>query len=164
MTKAWLRLFNPDRAIASVDGEQVSAAVHFSMDILVADTSLHRNRHVHIDVTVAGVQVNVSGKVVGQLQGHTAVAGTKAPTRSHGRTSHGAGFDVTIPGVEVQGVKSSGGPNVPVSGVSAQAAIDGFNLLMAVATLQFHVALEIRQSNGAVTGMQTDSAFPRHVD
>ena len=58
---------------------QVSAAVYLSMDVLFAQPSIDGERNVGGDVSIAGVHVEIGGKVAGQFQSHAPVAGAQGP-------------------------------------------------------------------------------------
>src|ERR1700722_4438165 len=74
-----LSLAQMDRTIAGVDGHQIAAAVPLSPNFVLADCALRCDRHIDIDVSVPGVQVDVRGHVCRNLQRDVAVAGFEPP-------------------------------------------------------------------------------------
>src|SRR5580698_4299817 len=79
-----LRFFQVNRAVAGVDGQQVSAAVNFSVDVFVAHAAFDGDRHFEVDVTVVGTKVHIGGKTLRDLKRYAAVAGVNVPTGRHG--------------------------------------------------------------------------------
>src|SRR5579864_1068752 len=66
-------------AIAGTDCQQAAAAVELAVNIVLANLSFGRDRHVEIDVAVAGVQVNIGGEVTRDFQRDAAVARFQPP-------------------------------------------------------------------------------------
>ena len=59
--------------ISGPDGQQASASVHFPADLVLANSALCLYRHIEIDVSVAGMQVDVRREIARYFQGHAAV-------------------------------------------------------------------------------------------
>src|ERR1700733_474286 len=68
-----LRFLQPDRTIARVNRKQVSTPVDFSVDTFLTQASIDRQRNVGCDVPIAGMHVEVSGKIGRHFQGNASV-------------------------------------------------------------------------------------------
>jgi hypothetical protein len=90
-----------------VNGEQIPAAIDLSMNVFLAQTSFDGHRNVCFNVPITGMKIYIGGKVGGQFEGDTSIAGTNIPTRRQGRTRERASLDAPVPGSEFQRVESS---------------------------------------------------------
>jgi hypothetical protein len=66
-------------AVTGTNRQQAAAAVELATNIVLANLSFGRDRHVEIDVAVACVQVNIRGEVAGDFQRDAAVARFQPP-------------------------------------------------------------------------------------
>ena len=78
-TKPALSFSQMNGAVAGMDRQQAAAAIHLAMDFILANLSFRRDRHIEIDVAVAGVQVNIRGEVTRNFQRDAAVARFQPP-------------------------------------------------------------------------------------
>src|SRR5579863_2940928 len=159
-----LRLLQPNRTVTGMNRQQIPAPVNLSMNVLLAETPVDGYRNVSFNMPIAGVQIHISGKISGQFQGHAPVPGPQIPTRCHSRTSKRPGLNAAVPSAKLEDIETSGSSNAPIPSACPQRAIHRLNFLMAVASLQLHLAFEIRQPDGTVSGMEVDFPFARHVD
>src|SRR5215813_4202939 len=63
-----LSLSQVDRPIPRVDCQQASAAVQLPVNLILANLSLSRNRHVEINMAITGVEIHIRRKIAGDLQ------------------------------------------------------------------------------------------------
>src|SRR5208283_737010 len=107
--------------------DQVPSTVDLPMNISLAQASLNRDRNVGFNMPIAGMQVDVGGKVGRQFQGHASVPGMNVPTRGDGRTRQRPSLNAPVSSREFEPIESSGGGNAPVSRSRPQRPIHGFN-------------------------------------
>src|SRR5258708_15261108 len=86
-----------NRAVSGADCYQVSAAVDFATHFIFANLAFGGDWELEIDVSVAGVQVDVGSEVTRNLKRDVAVAGLKAPSGAQRRAVSGTHFDVSVP-------------------------------------------------------------------
>ena len=153
-----------DRSISRSYGEQTATAVELAVNLVLSQLSLGRDRHIEVDVTVAGVQVDIRRQIVRNLQRDAAVSGFQAPAICKRRAVGGAHIDVAIPGLEIELVKSAIRLNMPIPGLGAQLAINALEVHRAVAGVQIHLTLKVGNFNPAIPSAQLDVPFARHLE
>src|ERR1051326_7501453 len=151
-------------AVAGADGKQAATAVDLAMDLVLANLAFGGYGHVEIDVAVAGVKVDVCGKIAGYLERDAAIAGFEPPVRGQRRARSGANVDMTVTCLEFEFIETSVGPDVTVAGGGVQLAIHVVEAFGAIAAVQIHLALESGEFDPAVSGAQVDVALARHLD
>jgi hypothetical protein len=147
-----------------MNGQQISAAVQLATNFVLANLAFGGNRHVQVDVAVAGVQINVRCEVVGNFERDGTIATLQSPTPTHDGSGRGPGVDASVARLEFEFVEAAIRADVAVSGCSPQFAVYAVNFLGAVSAAQLHVAFEIGKFNLAIASMQVHSAFARHAD
>src|SRR6478609_6506735 len=93
------------------------------MNIILTEPALDRDRHVHTNMAVAGVQIHIRGEITWQLQTDTAIASTQVPTRSGSRAGQRSSIDAAVSAADIQSIKSSRDANASITGVSSQRSI-----------------------------------------
>src|SRR5580700_10985654 len=69
------RLFDAHRTRSRAHVHKRAAALHLALNLMAADSSLYRDRVIHIHVARAGMRVQVEGRVRGQPHVHATGAG-----------------------------------------------------------------------------------------
>jgi hypothetical protein len=110
------------------------------VNVFLTQASFDGDRNVRLNVAIAGVQINVGGKITRQFQIDAAVPGVKGPARSDRRPGQSPRFNAAVSSGQIERVESSIRCNVAIAGARPQHAIHGLNVLMAVAGLQVHLA------------------------
>src|SRR5579863_10674051 len=153
-----------NRAVTGPDGHEISAAVQFAANFVLANFTFGGDRHIEINVTVAGVEIDVRGHVSGNFQGHVAVAGFEAPGCGQRGASGRAHFHVAIAGLEVELIEAAVGAYVAVSGGGAQLTIDCVENFGTVSATEIHLALEAADFDLAIVGAEIHFSLAWHVD
>src|SRR3984893_5302369 len=159
-----LTLAQVNRAIAGVDGQQISASVQLAVNIVLPNFSLGGNRQIQIYMAVAGVQIYIGGKIFRDLQSDAAVPTLESPSGGQRRTSGRPSFNPAIASMQFERLKPAIGPNMSIAGSGMQLTFDPIDLLGAISAAQIHVAFEAVHLDLAVAGMQIETAFVRHMD
>src|SRR3954471_3474788 len=133
------------------------------MDFVGADLALRGERHIQIDMAVAGVEINVGREIRRELQRYTAISALEPPVSSHGRPRSRNGLKMTISRLELEFVKAPIGPDVAVAGAGVKFAIQVLETFRAIAAVQIHGALQIREFNLAVAGAKIHVSLARHL-
>src|SRR6266478_4194830 len=76
-----LAFAQPDRAITCMDGQRLTAAVHFAVHFRILECSLYGNRDTQADVAVAGAGVDVRLEIGRENYVHAAVTRSNRPAR-----------------------------------------------------------------------------------
>src|SRR4051812_14863099 len=72
-----------DGAVAGMQVKQCAAIAYLSMHALAANASTHLDRHIEIDLTIAGEGFKVSREICRQLQVNAAIACAHRPVAIH---------------------------------------------------------------------------------
>src|SRR6266496_6105085 len=96
-----------NRSISRVDRERVAAAIELAMNFILANLALGGNRHIEINVAVAGVQADIGGQFAGDFERNVAVASLKPPGCGQRRPRRRAHFYVTIARLQFEFIEAA---------------------------------------------------------
>src|SRR5581483_19682 len=161
---AVLRLLNRNRAISGVDGQKISSPVHLPVNGFLRKPAIDGHRYLENDVSVAGVKVQVRGKIGWHRQNNAAVACLEVPIMGKRRTAFRADANPAIPGTEIQRIEAAVGLDMSIPGMSPEGAVDSIHFLAAVPADDLHVSLEMSQSDTPISRSQVELTLARHLN
>ena len=144
--------------------QQVPATVHLAANFVLANLARGGDWHIQIDVSIAGVEIEIGRQVFRHFEGDGAIAAFEPPAGRQGRAGCGPRFNAAIAGLEFEFVKAAVGANVAIAGGGSQFAIDVVDFLGAISAAELHFALKVGEIDLAVAGVQVHAAFTRHLD
>src|ERR1041385_1627526 len=134
------------------------------MDFVGADLAFRGERHIQVNMAVAGVQINVGRQIRREFQRYTAISALEPPVSSHGRPVSRNRLKMTISRLELEFVKASVGSDVAVACAGMKLAIQGLESFRAIAAVQIHSSLQICELNLAITGSEVNISLARHLN
>src|SRR5712692_9950237 len=153
-----------DRPVSRANRHEIATTIDLAANFVPPQLSVGGYGNIEVDVSVAGMQVHVGSHGAGNFQRYAAITGLEPPACIQRRPSRRAYFDGTVARLDFELVKTSIGPNVPVTCAGPQLAVDGVKGLRAVAAAKIHFTLEAGNFDLAIPGVQIDTPFTRHVD
>lgn len=119
-----------------MDGERSAAGVEAAVDLVapvMGVVAIHDQRQVAVDVSVAGVNIEVRGKVSGHSNDHAAIGGFDAGSRGELRTIVQNEFELAIRSANLDGGETPVNVHAAVGGVRLEGAAGIVNADGAVA-------------------------------
>src|SRR4030095_14192703 len=154
-----LQLFDLDRAVTAPQRQELAAAVHLALYVVLAGASRDRHGNAQVQMSVASVQINICSQVRGHTHREAAIARAQIPVVRHSGTMQRGCLDTAIAGLDIEHVKPSADLHSAVAGLGAQFALEGRNLDSSVTGVKRNVAFAAVQLDGAIAGVRMQASF-----
>src|SRR5271157_431849 len=164
--QAILEFADANAAIAGGDLKQRTPSVQLAANSRALDGAFHRHRYVELDVSVAGMGVELSGKILRQPRFHSAIAGVDDPSVIHLRAGTHGQVNVAITGAQIQACQHTVDGHVAVAGVSIQRTVEIAHFNVAIASIELGLARGAVNADVSIAGVQVQRGFRRnqHLD
>src|SRR6185295_11884363 len=114
-----LQLFDLDRAVTAPQRQELAAAVHLALYVVLAGATRDRHWNAQVKMSVASVQIDICSQVRGNSHREAAIARPQAPVIGHPGTVESSCLDTAIAGLDIEHVKPSADLHSTVAGLGA---------------------------------------------
>jgi len=132
-----------------------------SVNLRVAEGSLHGDGYTQADVPVAGAGIDIRLEIRREHQVNAAVTRSNRPARNHFGTWQNARVHAAVARLDVERIESAGNADVAIARVSFHLAIQIAGFYGAVSCAEAYFTFEVLNGNAAVAGVEIDRAVQR---
>src|SRR4051812_5017018 len=126
--------------------------------------AFHGKRQVYRNMSIAGMKVDVGGKIRGDFQIHTAVGSPHVPRLGDAGTRLGLQRNATVARRNIDAAQTARDTNRSIPGVGTDAALYVLDFQTAIAAVEIHVAAQMIYRDVTVARAQRNLGLAGHLN